>query len=104
GIGDHRVKIGDRQPLHDRSGALRHGGQRNRSQQKTGDESGFEENLHQNWVPTLKVKALVSSPSRLRRTLEKSMRNGPNGEFQFTPMPIARRGFQVSPTKTSRKR
>ena len=31
------------------------------------------------------------------------MRNGPNGEFQLTPMPIARRGFQVSPTKNSLK-
>src|SRR4051812_31848064 len=31
------------------------------------------------------------------------MRNGPNGEFQFTPMPTEMRGFQVSPRNNSLK-
>src|SRR4051812_9019769 len=31
------------------------------------------------------------------------MRNGPKGEFQFTPMPTETRGFQVSPRNNSLK-
>ena len=57
------------------------------AKRKAAAMQAVREKLHQNWVPTLKVKALVSSPGSLSSALAISMRNGPNGEFQLTPMP-----------------
>ena len=60
-----------------------------------------EQCFHQNWVPTLNVKNLVSSPFCLSRALAISIRSGPNGETQLTPMPTERRGLTELPTKNS---
>ena len=57
---------------------------------------------HQNCVPTLKVMSCGSSPGWVTSALAISMRNGPNGEFQFTPKPTDTRGFGVSPRNVSR--
>src|SRR5690606_15006613 len=103
GIGDNGRKADDAYA----AGVLRrsrrredHRG-RSRREHETGREDRLEKVLHQNWVPTLKVKVFVSSPGSFLSTWAKSMRNGPKGEFQFTPMPTEIRGLAVSPRKTS---
>ena len=76
--------------------ALRNGGT-GKSDGKRDKGAADKRSLHQNAVPTLKVMSLVSSPFCLSNALATSIRSGPNGEFQLTPIPTDRRGFQVSP-------
>src|SRR5574338_668981 len=75
------------------------GGREHRSRKRGGNQIS----LHQNWVPTLKLNNLVSSPSCLSRALAMSIRSGPNGEVQLTPTPIDRRGLPELPRNSSLK-
>src|SRR3546814_7134869 len=69
-------------------------------ERRRGERDGGKESLqigHQNCPPTLKVMSFLSSPGWLRDRKSTSLRNGPNGEFQLTPMPTDNRGFQLKP-------
>ena len=75
---------------------------RRRSEQQPRQSGGEEANLFiRIAVPTLKLKSLVSSPFCLSSALARSIRSGPNGEIQLTPMPIDRRGLAELPRKNS---
>jgi hypothetical protein len=54
-------------------------------------------NHPQNCPPTLNVTSLVSSPFCLISAFARSIRKGPNGEFQLTPTPIDTRGRGLLP-------
>ena len=51
----------------------------------------------------MKLNNFVSSPLCLSKAFARSMRSGPKGETQLTPMPIDKRGFGELPRKRSWK-
>src|SRR5262249_42422861 len=62
-----------------RLGRSRRGGREEKKRRRRERDGSEKSVFHQNWVPTLKVTILVSSPGEWRSALATSIRKGPKG-------------------------